>query len=129
MNAAIQEARSSFSGFVAQLPRLRETGAYYSIKVPVSSGADTEHIWLSAPEVRDGKVYGDLGNEPLHGPHELGDPVSVPQEEISDWMAVVDGEVFGGFTVIVVRSRLSDRERRSFDRSVGVRVPQSAREF
>lgn len=129
MNVAIENARSSFGAFVEQLPRLRKSGAYFSVKVPVPAGDDTEHVWLSDPEVRDGRVYGKLGNEPLSGPYELGDAVSVPTREISDWMAIVDGELYGGFTVLVARSRMSEAERNDLDRSLGFRVPQVPREF
>ena len=54
MNAAIAKARASVEGFIEQLPRLRDEGAYFSVKVPISAGGVTEHVWLSDPEYRDG---------------------------------------------------------------------------
>jgi len=129
MDAAIKTARTTFPGFVAELPDLVKRGDYFSIKVPVETGASIEHIWLEAPELRDGRVTGTLGNAPLEGPLKLGDSVSVSIEEISDWMAVVDDELFGGYTVLVARGRLSNAEQKEFDSSVGFRVPESVRRF
>jgi len=129
MDAAIKTARTTFPGFVAELPDLVKRGDYFSIKVPVETGASIEHIWLEAPELRDGRVTGTLGDAPLEGPLKLGDSVSVSIEEISDWMAVVDDELFGGYTVLVARGRLSNAEQKEFDSSVGFRVPESVRRF
>jgi uncharacterized protein YegJ (DUF2314 family) len=129
MDAAIRRARSSFPGFVAQLPQLRDRSDYFSVKVPIDTGTSTEHIWLSSLELRDGEVAGVLANAPLDGPYKLGDKVSVPVEEISDWMAVVDNDLYGGFTVLVARSRMSPAEQEEFDRSVDFRVPASPRHF
>jgi uncharacterized protein YegJ (DUF2314 family) len=129
MEAAIKQARSTFPGFVAEMPHLMKRVDYFSIKVPIKTGASTEHIWLDAPILRDGLVTGALGNAPLEGSLELGDSVSIPIEEISDWMAVVDNELFGGYTVIIARGRMSQVEQEEFDASVGFRVPKSVRPF
>lgn len=129
MAAAIKEARSTFPGFVAELPDLRRRGSYFSIKVPVKTGENVEHIWLDSPEIQGGQVTGALGNEPLEGSLALGDKVSVPIESVSDWMAVVDNELVGGYTVLVARGRMSRAEQEEFDASAGFRVPSSARSF
>ena len=129
MEAAIKQARSTFPGFVAEIPHLMKRGDYFSIKVPIKAGPNTEHIWLDAPALRDGRVTGALGNAPLNSSLELGDTVSVPIEEISGWMAVVDNELFGGYTVIVARGRMSKTEQEEFDASVGFRVPKSGHPF
>jgi len=127
MAAAIKEARSTFPKFVAELPNLRRRGDYFSIKVPVKTGENVEHIWLDAPEIQDGQVTGALGNEPLEGSLALGDTVSVPIDSVSDWMAVIDNELFGGYTVIVALGRKSKAEQEEFEASAGFRVPSSAR--
>ena len=129
MAAAIKEARSTFPEFVAELPNLRKRGNYFSIKVPVKTGENVEHIWLEAPEIQGRQVTGALGNEPLEGSLALGDTVSVPIESVSDWMAVVDNELFGGYTVLVALGRKSKAEQEEFEASAGFRVPNSARSF
>lgn len=129
MDAAIRSARASFPAFVSRLTELRDKGAYFSIKVPIQTGSNTEHIWLTAPEVRDGQVTGKLGNDPLAGSRKLGDTVTVPSSEVSDWMAIVNDELYGGYTVIVAREQMSEAEKSEFDHSVSFRVPAVAREF
>lgn len=129
MSTAIQSARATFDGFVEQLPRLLEAGAYFSVKVPIQVGSDREHIWLDSPVVQGGQVRGQLGNEPLAGPYRLGDVVSVRVEEISDWMAVFEGELYGGYSLLLLRSRMSDAEQHEFDQSVGFHLPTTARPF
>lgn len=129
MAAAMKDARSTLPKFVAELPNLRKRGSYFSVKVPVETGENVEHIWLDAPEIRDGQVTGALGNEPLEGSLALGDKVSVPIENVSDWMAVIDDDLYGGYTVLVARGRMSQAEREEFDASAGFNVPGSPRSF
>jgi len=129
MVAAIHQARDSVDGFLARLPTLRAKGEYYSVKVPVDTGSGIEHIWLDSPDYVDGAFHGKLGNTPLSGALKLGDVVTTPRDEISDWMAVSNGELFGGFSVILLRARLSPEEQAEFDASLGVPLPASARVF
>jgi ankyrin repeat protein len=49
-----------------------------------------------------------------------GDPASIPLDEISDWMYVICGEVFGAHTVNLMRSRMKRRERQEHDSAWGL---------
>ena len=129
MQAAMREARESFPSFASEIPRLSREGLYYSIKVPVESAAGIEHIWLTAPELKEGMVCGKLGNVPLKGGHQLGDLMTVPVDSISDWMTMEDGEIRGGYTLFVLRNRMNESERQEFDRTVGVRLPTRPRRY
>jgi uncharacterized protein YegJ (DUF2314 family) len=129
MAAAIRQARGSIQGFIDQLPALRAEGAYFSVKVPIQVGLNTEHVWIDSPQYANGAFHGKLGNEPLEGPFKLGDLMSTPVAELSDWIAVRGGECFGGFTIVVVRSRLSPEQRLAFDQNAGILVPAVARPF
>ena len=44
-------------------------------------------------------------------------------------MAVRQGELYGGFTVILARARMSSAERAKFDAGAPFRVPATARRF
>lgn len=129
MARAVEQARDTVEKFIEELPELRERGDYFSVKVPIQAGSGTEHIWLDAPTFENGSFHGKIGNEPLEGPLKLGDRVITPLAVISDWMAVRDGELYGGFTVLVVRARMSPEQQSAFDESVGFRVPAAARSF
>jgi uncharacterized protein YegJ (DUF2314 family) len=126
---AIANARSSVKGFVSQLPQLQADGVYVSVKAPVSTGNDVEHIWLSDLEYRQGTFYGTLGNEPLSAEIALGDPYSVAADQISDWMALRGNQLYGGFTIFAAREALNDAQRATFDESIGFRMPETPQTF
>jgi uncharacterized protein YegJ (DUF2314 family) len=50
---------------------------------------------------------------------EAGEEVRVDPEKISDWMYVDNGVLRGGFTLRVLRSRMSPQEREQFDSEIG----------
>ena len=125
MNAAIQEARETVGDLVLQLPELQSAGAQVSIKVPVSEGDKTEHIWLANLRYENGLVHGQLANAPADLPSwSYGDPVEVPLERISDWMVVLEGQLFGGYTLFAMRDRMQGDQRRRFEAAVGLDFPE-----
>lgn len=88
----------------------------------------TEHMWVSDIEF-DGKyITGTLINSPnwLKSVKE-GDAVKATVDELDDWMFARDGEVYGGHTVNLMRSRMGAGERRSHDKAWGLNFgdPQS----
>ena len=44
----------------------------------------------------------------------------LPFERLEDWMYIIDGELFGGFTIQVLRKHMSPEERESHDAAWGV---------
>jgi hypothetical protein len=49
-----------------------------------------------------------------------GDSARFPLDEISDWMYATGGEVFGAYTVNLMRSRMGKRERKEHDDAWGL---------
>ena len=100
------------------------------VKAPFSDGEqatptpDTpqvEHMWMSEIDFDGQFVSGVL----LNAPNWLktvkkGDTVRVPLSEISDWMYVISGEVFGAYTVNLLRSRMGRPERQQHDGAWGL---------
>lgn len=79
-----------------------------------------EHMWLMEIDY-DGK---HLSGTLINSPHSLksvkeGDELKIPGKQICDWMYVVYGKVYGGFTVDLMRSRLPASERREHDNAWG----------
>ena len=79
-------------------------------------------MWLGEVNF-DGKI---ISGEVLNTPNWLasvqqGDRVEVPLAKISDWMYVQLGEVFGGYTVNLMRSRMGRRERAEHDAAWGLK--------
>ncbi|QOV89517.1 DUF2314 domain-containing protein [Humisphaera borealis] len=96
--------------------------APFSDEVPNDEGnPNVEHMWLSDVDFNGREVSGTLLNAPnwLKSVN-AGDVASVPLEQISDWMYVIAGEVYGAHTVNLMRSRMSPKERKDHDAAWGL---------
>lgn len=80
-----------------------------------------EYIWMSDPMFDGREIRGTLVNDPhfLKG-YEAGQAMSVSPDDVVDWMYVSNDDVFGGFTVEVIRIRQSDEERDAHDEAWGL---------
>jgi uncharacterized protein YegJ (DUF2314 family) len=83
-------------------------------------GLEAEHMWLLEVDFDGRQLHGTLINSPdsLQSFSE-GDRVKIPGKQISDWMYVVAGQVYGGFTVDLIRSRMGKGERKQHDQAWG----------
>jgi len=121
MNRAIGEARSSLDGFIDRLAHPSPAQSYAGVKVPLTEGAITEHVWMSHLSFDGSRFRGVLGNDPVDLHHvKLGDTLVAVRDSISDWMLVDRDTVFGAYTVYVLRARMPSAERVAFDREQGL---------
>lgn len=95
------EAQAKLDRFVRLMAD--NSGDQYSVKIALPTPNGSEHIWVDHLTVgsADRDWSGLLANEPrdLKG-MKLGSPVSFPQADIEDWMAMKeDGSYEGGFSV------------------------------
>lgn len=90
-------------------------------RTPTKDAPEVEHMWLSEVDFDGQFVSGVLLNAPnwLKTVKE-GDSACLPLGEISDWMYAISGEVFGAYTVNLLRSRMGRRERREHDAAWGL---------
>ncbi|MHC5114007.1 MAG: YegJ family protein [Planctomycetota bacterium] len=116
MTRAIDEARATIDRFIEALQAPSPTQNYFSVKAPFTDGEDREHIWLSGVSY-DGTVFeGEIGNEPADLTSvKLGDRVAVAPDQITDWMIIDDGRLLGGYSIRLLRDRMTEAERREFD--------------
>ena len=89
--------------------------------LPATNSPDVEHMWLSDVDFDGREVSGTLLNSPnwLKSVSE-GDSVRLPLGNISDWMYAIGGEVFGAYTVNLIRSRMGRAERAEHDAAWGL---------
>jgi uncharacterized protein YegJ (DUF2314 family) len=99
-----------------------------AIKAPFSDEATdetdsppVEQMWVGDIDFDGRTLTGTL----LNSPNWLqsvarGDTVRVPLERLSDWMYVIDGQVFGGYTIQYLRERMSPEERHQHDAAWGL---------
>jgi uncharacterized protein YegJ (DUF2314 family) len=135
MQRAYENARANFRYFWREVAwerrRIVPALDLAGVKAPFSDGeqakggSDTpevEHMWLSEVDFDGQFVSGVLLNSPnwLKTVKE-GDPARIRLAEISDWMYVIRGEVFGAFTVNLLRSRMGRQERQEHDAAWGLK--------
>jgi len=90
------------------------------IRAQNPDGLEVEHMWLLEVDFDGRQVHGTLINAPhsLKTFHE-GDRVTIAGKQICDWMYVIGGSVYGGFTVDLLRSRMGKGERKQHDQAWG----------
>ncbi len=119
MSAAIKKAQDTVDEFIPALNSPKPTSSGFAVKMPVTDGKNTEHMWVSQVSFKDGKFNGVLGNEPdTVKTFKLGQPVEIAKNEISDWMYIDNSKLVGGYTLRVLRDSMPEKERAEFDRSV-----------
>ncbi|MGL6073376.1 MAG: DUF2314 domain-containing protein [Fimbriiglobus sp.] len=134
MQQAYGQARANFRLFWREIasdrrriiPALEMAG----VKAPFwdvsksSRGKDdpgAEHMWFSDVDYDGEFVSGVLLNSPNWVKSvRQGEDVRVPLHQISDWMFVMGGEVYGAYTVNLLRSRMKPRERQDHDEAWGL---------
>jgi uncharacterized protein YegJ (DUF2314 family) len=80
-----------------------------------------ERFWLSNLMFDGHFAYGTVDVEPsIIKNIEVGAVCTVPFDRIEDWMYVLEGKVYGGYTVNVRRSLLKPKERSLYDKSWGL---------
>ena len=129
MQQAYANARKTFRYFWRELSwehrRIVPALDLACVKAPFADSddedAEVEHMWISEIDFDGRTVSGVL----LNSPNELesvseGDSVRIPLTDITDWMYAIDGEVFGAYTVNLMRSRMKPRERKEHDAAWGL---------
>ncbi|MCA9236277.1 MAG: DUF2314 domain-containing protein [Planctomycetales bacterium] len=98
MEAAIQRARRETDVFIRELNS--NSAEDFSVKAPISDGAAVEHFWLKDVTYRNEKFTGTIDNEPeMVANVRLGQEWSLAKDEISDWLYMKDGKMYGNYTV------------------------------
>ena len=124
MNAAIVKAIASVDQFIDHLPELEAGGHFYGVKFPLSERGDTEHVWINYPVFRDGRFTGLLASSPVYLKRwSLGDEISVAPDQISDWFAITDDTLYGGFTLFVLNRRMPPEDREAMYAGLGMEMP------
>ncbi|MCC9603611.1 DUF2314 domain-containing protein [Stieleria sp. JC731] len=134
MEQASQKARHSFRFFWREMswerrrivPALELAAVKGTFRDPPELKSDdpdaleVEHMWLIDVDFDGREVEGTLINSPISLKSvKEGDRVTIRGKQICDWMYVLDGEVYGGFTVDLLRSRMGKAERKQHDNAWG----------
>lgn len=91
------------------------------LETPAQGNPNVEHMWLSEIDFDGQFISGVLLNAPNWlKTVKAGDSARFTLEEISDWMYAISGKVYGAYTVNLLRSRMSLRERQEHDNAWGL---------
>jgi uncharacterized protein YegJ (DUF2314 family) len=89
---------------------------------------EAEQMWISDVDFNGSNITGTLINQPNWVKSvQQGDAVEIPLEQITDWMYAIDGKVYGAFTVNLMRSRMSPKERKEHDAAWGLNFGDPAK--
>jgi len=113
MDAAIARARSEVDSFIAELSK--RNGSDFAVKVPIQDKDETEHFWLTDIVYRNGKFEGVIGNDPgIVSNVKSGQKWTVKKSEISDWMFMREGKMYGNYTIRPLLKSMPEEEAAKF---------------
>ena len=133
IDEASRNARNSFKHFWKEVSldfnRIIPALGLACVKAPLSDApsdpsSQVEFMWITEIYYDGEMINGVLMNSPnwLQSVRE-GDAVKITVDELSDWMCVLSGEVYGAYTVQATRKRMNDSERKEFDEAWGLEFP------
>ena len=131
MEGAYLKAQQTFKYFWRELyweyRRIIPAQDLAIVKIPFKQKVDeledpiVEHMWINEINFDGEKINGVLMNAPNELTNiAIGDSVSVALNEISDWMLAIQGKTYGGYTIQVLRSNMSEKERKNHDNAWGL---------
>ena len=114
------KARDNIGEFKRRLAEPPATQTDILLKAAFNDGENTEHMWIIDVKTTANGFRGELVSTPvdLEQPKH-GDIVEVTLDQVSDWYALDDGWIVGGYTLRVMRERKPPAERAGYDEMIG----------
>jgi uncharacterized protein YegJ (DUF2314 family) len=123
MNEAIQTAKKTFPEFKKAFLANNESYDSFSVKIAFEHSEGHEHIWISDIFMQNNLFYGVVGNDPYFIPDlYFGDTVQIKEQLLSDWKYLENNALRGGYTIKVLRNRMSKQEQKSFDEAIDFKI-------
>jgi len=124
MVAAIKTAKKTFDQFETAIKSENPDYKNFAIKKAFRSNEGDEFIWISPVlfSKEKNKYVGIVNSPPLHTKEVKQDEVvEIGKNEISDWMYFDRDILQGGYTIRLLRNRMSPEDRKRFDDESGYR--------
>lgn len=131
MNLAIEKAQHTLDYFKSSLTAPQPQQTYFSLKAHLKDGEYSEHIWLHDVSFDESNnFFGVVGNVPLNLKNiVLGQRVGMGVNDVSDWMIIENERLIGGYTIRVLRDKMSEKERAAFDNSMNFYIDEGVDYF
>ncbi|HCN52126.1 MAG TPA: DUF2314 domain-containing protein [Chryseobacterium sp.] len=122
MIAAIETARKTFYKFENALKSGNPNFKNFGLKKAFKSDQGDEFLWISpvlySKELN--KYAGTVNSPPVYTKEVKHDEVvEIEKNEISDWIYFDNGILQGGYTIRILRDRMTKEERKEFDEKSG----------
>ena len=124
MNKAIEKARQTIDSFDFAFKNNSKVFTFFSLKKKFEENGNVEHIWIgNIQKFENGKYVGVIDNLPEKIKDvKLGDTVVIEKKDISDWMYLKNSELHGGYTIRLLRERMTEDDRKKFDSESGMKI-------
>lgn len=108
MNEAIAMARDSLPHFWSTYDNPKGGESDFTLKVILKDAAgNVEHIWVGSIQKENGKIFGEIDNEPVQVKEvKYGQVIEINENDISDWTYIKEGKIYGGYTIRVLIERI-----------------------
>lgn len=114
MAEAINKARMSIDSFDSALQSANTNYSFFALKAYLKNS--NEHVWLRNITLNGGVYKGVLDNLPKStAVQKVGDTISISSSIISDWMYLDNQKLRGGYSIRLLRKRMTEEERNQFD--------------
>ena len=120
---AVAKAKASLPQFRGALEDGRCAGSFLGVKlhVPRVDGSEGHHVWLAVTSYFANLYFCTPSELPadLVGLR-MGESKLATDDDVEDWMVMVGGVVYGGYSLRAIRAELPVNERPEFDSYMGV---------
>lgn len=121
MNDAIKTAKQTLDKFANALKSGNKDYQNFALKIRFNAPNGGEHIWVSDITLKDNNYIGIVDNTPEATTEaKIGDTIQIENDHISDWMFFENQKLRGGYTLRLLRDRMTEEERNQFDRESGL---------
>jgi uncharacterized protein YegJ (DUF2314 family) len=115
LDAAIQQARDSLDVFIERIASPHGNRTLVAVKVRFfSPDGSSQDIWADGVTYTDDTFRGHMGDDIPALKLKFDEKITIPREDILDWMIVEDGKLIGGYTIRLAVQRMSPEEKERF---------------
>jgi len=116
IQAAMEKARDTFAGFLAESMNNESAGTAFIAKVHAVTAQGAEDLWLSGVGAEGEAFSGAVESEPkVLTEVQVGQLIRFTPGELVEWHYFQDDKVVGAQVTRVLRQRMSDAERAEHD--------------
>lgn len=123
MAAASAQALAQITNCLAAMRSPTASQSNFVVCADFPAGGVPESLWIGHLEQIEGGFRGVVATPP--GPASSltnGQPVNVSLSNVTDWAYLENGKLIGGFTLRVLRSRMTTAERQSYDANLPYKI-------